>query len=153
MLDFTPTEQQILQMLLAGAHPTLETLRRQFDQCTVAERKFTGVGFFTSFDVPDFAPRLISRKRIVIGDVCADVEGLKYGCGLILFVEEGQMSTLECHLWGDDAFPENPRWNRLYYVRRRKTREIEQPTKLEENSNIEETKERDMNDLAARFSD
>ena len=73
--------------------------------------------------------------RIVIDDVCADVDGLEYGCGFILFVDDGLLGTLECHLWGDDAFPENPRYTRLYY--------IHQPNP----SIVAETKERDMEAL------
>ena len=51
MLTLEPIEHQAMQLLLAGDHPTLETLRQQFDRCSVANRKFTGVGFFTSFQV------------------------------------------------------------------------------------------------------
>lgn len=116
MHEIAPIELQVMQMLLAGDHPTLETLRHQFARSNVAERDFTGVGFFTSFEVRDCLSRLVPPRRIVIGDVCADVDGLEYGCGFILFVDDGLLGTLECHLWGDDAFPENPRYNRIYYV-------------------------------------
>ena len=116
MHQIAPIELQVMQMLLAGEHTTLETLRQQFDVSYVAERHFTGVGFFTSFKVQNCLPRLVPPRRIVIGDVCAVVDGLEYGCGFILFVDDGLLGTLECHLWGDDAFPENPRYTRLYYV-------------------------------------
>lgn len=116
MCEITPIERQVMQMLLAGQHPTLETLRQQFARSNVAKRDFTGVGFFTSFNVPGCLPRLVPPRRIVIGDVCADVDGLEYGCGFILFVDDGLLGTLECHLWGDNALPDNPRYNRLYYI-------------------------------------
>ncbi len=51
MLDIDPIEHRVMQMLLAGEHPTLETLRQQFDRSSVSERDDTGVGFFTSFRV------------------------------------------------------------------------------------------------------
>jgi hypothetical protein len=118
MHEIAPIESQVLQMLVAGDHPTLETLRQQFARSNVVERDFTGVGFFTSFEVQDCSPRLVPPRRLVIGDVCADVDGLEYGCGFILFVDDGLLKTLECHLWGDEAFPDNPRYNRIYYVQK-----------------------------------
>ena len=132
MLNIEPIERRVMQMLLAGDHSTLETLRQQFDRSCVADRDFTGVGFFTSFEVRDSVPRVETPSRIVIGDVCADVDGLESGCGFILFVDDGLIGTLECCLWGDDALPENARYNRLYYVH--------QPNP----PGIAETKERDM---------
>ena len=135
MLDIEPIERRVVQMLLAGDHPTLETLRQQFDRCSVADRDFTGVGFFTSFNVRDSVPLIDPPKRIVIGDVCADIDGLELGCGFILFVDDGLLSTLECHLWGDDALPHNARYTRLFYVH--------QPNP----PRIAETTERDMEAL------
>jgi hypothetical protein len=135
MLNIEVIERRVMEMLLAGEHPTLETLRRQFHRSYVSGRDYTGVGFFTSFKVRDCLPRVEPPMRIVIGDVCADVDGLEDGCGFILFVDDGLLGTLECHLWGDDAFPENPRYTRLYY--------IHQPNP----SIVAETKERDMEAL------
>ncbi len=140
MHEFEPIERQVMQMLLAGDHPTLETLRQQFARCMVVEREFTGVGFFTSFEVQDCIPQLVPPRRIVIGDVCADVDGLDYGCGFILFVNDGLIGILECHLWGDDAFPDNPRYTRLFYVH--------QPNPPE----VAETRERDIAALNATLA-
>ncbi len=140
MLDIDPIERRVMRMLIAGEHPTLEALRRQFDRSSVSERDYTGVGFFTSFRVRDGQPRIEPPKRIIIGDVCADVDGLEYGCGFILFVDDGLLRTLECHLWGDDAFPESPRYTRLYY--------IHQPNP----PSIAETKERDMKAVDANLA-
>ena len=140
MREIDPIERQVMQMLLAGDHPTLEILRQQFARSIVAERDYTGVGFFTSFKVHDCLPQLVPPRRIVIGDVCAAIDGLEYGCGFIVFVDDGLLGTLECHLWGDDAFPENPRYTRLYY--------IHQPNPPA----VAETKERDLVALNATLA-
>jgi len=140
MHEIEPIERQVIQMLLAGPHPILEALRQQLAHCVVVEREFTGLGFFTTFEIQGWIPRLKSRRRIVIGDVCADVDDLDYGCGFILFVDDGAIGTLECHLWGDDAFPDNPRYNRLYYVH--------QPN----GPAITETEVRDMDALIATLA-
>jgi hypothetical protein len=140
MHEIAPIERQVMQMLLAGEHLILEILRQQFARSIVAERDFTGVGFFTSFKVQDCLPRLVPPRRIVIGEVSADVDGLGYGCGFILFVADGLLGTLECQLWGDDAFPENPQYTRLYYVH--------QPNPPA----VVETRERDMDALNATLA-
>jgi hypothetical protein len=138
MLDIEPIERPVMQMLRAGDHPTLATLRQQFDQCDVSQRDFTGVGFFTSFTVRDCQLRIEPPTRIVLGDVCADIDGLESGCGFILFVGDGLLATLECHLWGDEAFPSNARYTRLYYV-------------CPNPPSIAETKERDMEALNTKL--
>ena len=140
MLDIEPIERRVMKMLLAGEHPTLETLRKQFDRSSVAEREYTGVGFFTSFKVRDCLPRIQPPRRIVIDDVCADVDGLECGCGFILFVDDGLLGTLECHLWGDDALPENASYTRLFY--------IHQP----DPPGVAETKQRNMKALNSKLA-
>jgi hypothetical protein len=140
MLKTEPIERQVMQLLLAGDHPTLDVLRQQFAHCLVAEREFTGMGFFTTFEVPSGIPKIESRVRIFIGDVCAEVDDLGYGCGFTLFVDDGVIETLECHLWGDDAFPSNPRYNRVYY--------IHQPNPPA----VAETEERDTEALTTRLA-
>jgi hypothetical protein len=132
MFKIEPVEDQAMHMLLAGEHPTLEVLREQFSRSQIRGRDFTGIGFFTAFEVLDNRPKLQPPRRIVIDDVCADVDGLEYGCGFMLFIEDGLLSTLECHLWGDDALPENARYTRFYYYH--------QP----DPPGIKETKNRDM---------
>lgn len=114
MLDLEPIERDAIQMLLAGEHPILEILRQQFDQSTGAQRKFTGVGFFTDLVVDDDLPT-VRKSRIVISDISAEVEGLEYGCGFNLFVE-GRELTLECFLWAEDELPRDAKYTRLYYI-------------------------------------
>ena len=140
MLDIQPIERQVMQMLLAGDHPTLKALRQQFERSFVTDRDFTGLGFFTSFKVRDGSARIENPKRIAISDVCADVDGLECGCGFVLFVDDGLIGTLECHLWGDGALPKDPRYTRLYYVH--------QPNP----PGITETKQRNMEAVTAMLA-
>lgn len=128
MLDIEPIELRVMQMLLAGDHPILETLRLQFRHCWVADRNFTGVGFFTSFKIWERTPKIRPPRRIVLGDVGADVDGLQHGCGFILFVKDGLLDTLECHLWGDESLPEKARYGQLYYLHKPHLYHVERTT-------------------------
>lgn len=107
-----------MDYLLRGDHPVLATLRDQFAGATVAAREFTGVGFFTRFDVPLTAPRLPSPQRLVLSDVHAEVSGLQHGAGFALFVKNGALDMLECFIY-EDAWPPDARLLRVYYVQPR----------------------------------
>src|SRR5579871_5101850 len=94
----TDIETQALTYLLQGEHPVLAVLRDQLRALSVADREFTGVGFFTNFTVPESAVRLSPPGRMVIGDVHAEIDGLEHGAGFILFIENGAIKTLECFI-------------------------------------------------------
>ncbi len=111
-------ERQIMDFLLRGEHPVLVLLRKQLAVTTVSKRHFTGVGFFTWFEVPPSAPRLPHPHRLVISDVHADLSGLQHGAGFLLFVENGVLDNLECFIY-EDAWPANARLLRVYYMRPR----------------------------------
>ncbi len=91
----TPLESAILHAFLSGDMPALAALRNQAAAASVRLREFTGVGFFTHFEVPADVPRLPFRGRFVLSDVGADVEGTEYGAGFVLFVEDGVLDCLE----------------------------------------------------------
>jgi hypothetical protein len=108
-------ERQVLEFALRGEHPALEILREQFAVAAVSAREYTGVGFFTSFVVPANARRIPLARRVVIHDVYAEVPGLQYGAGFLVFVERGILDTLECFIF-EDAWPAEASIRRLYYV-------------------------------------
>jgi hypothetical protein len=111
-------EWQIMDLILRGEHPILALLRKQLAVATVSKRDFTGVGFFTYFDVAASAPRLPHLRRVIINDVHADVSGLRHGAGFALFVENGVLHNLECFIY-EEAWPTDARLLRVYYMRPR----------------------------------
>jgi len=107
-------ERQLLDALLSGDDPILLTLRDQLSKSKIESRELSGVGFFLNFSVPESAPRAGSG-RIVIGDVYFDLEGIEYGGGAILFVDDGHLSMLEAYLFGNEKWPTQPILTRIYY--------------------------------------
>jgi len=87
-------ERDVLGMLLDGKHPVLSVLRSQLLLCQVESREQTGSGFFTNLIVPRTCSP-VSPSRLQIGDVFAEMAGLKYGADLTLFVSDGYMDFLE----------------------------------------------------------
>ena|SRR5579875_4153130 len=100
-----PLEEQVLQMLLAGDDPVLITLRCQLKLAKRRSREYTGVGFFTHFDVPKEAPQFSGNPSIKFGDVIAEMDGLQRGAGFLLFIQNGVLSMLEGYTY-EEPWPQ-----------------------------------------------
>ena len=100
-------EKKLMEMLLSGDDIVLEELRIQYNNSVVESREFTGVGFFTNFNIiPGILP-LANSKNFVFGDINATIEGTKNSLGFILFVRDGYISMLEGYTYGSDKWPDN----------------------------------------------
>jgi hypothetical protein len=97
-------EKAVLDMLLAGDHPMLAVLRIQAARGRLASRELSGVGFFCRFKFPADDPTPVHRGGFHIGDVNADLAGLKHGAGFVLFVREGRLDMLEGYSY-DEPWP------------------------------------------------
>ena len=100
-------EKAVLAKLLDGDHPILAALRFQAENGKLVSQELTGVGFFCNFAIPPEIPPLPSRMNFELGDVHADIPGLKYKVGFILFVRDGYMNMLEGYTNGDDRWPDS----------------------------------------------
>ncbi len=115
MTPLNDLEREAMNYLLRGDHPVLAVLREQLESASVVERRLTGVGFFTDFEVSSRTPRLADVGRFIVGDVHAEVSGLAHGAGFLLFVEQGALGTLECFIV-EDSWPTDAKLLRLYYM-------------------------------------
>jgi hypothetical protein len=103
MKDLTSLEREVLRMLLAGDDELLSILRTQVETATVAKREMTGVGFYTTFEISQMAPRA-GNLAFKFGDVDASIKGLKHGAGFLLFVKLGALEMLEGYTY-DEPWP------------------------------------------------
>jgi hypothetical protein len=104
--ELTPLEREIIATLLAPDHPVTQALRQQLVGCRVASREFTGHGFFSTLLVTDgVAAAPVARKRLALGDVSANIDGLEHGAGFVLFVREGVIAVLEGFAY-DELWPD-----------------------------------------------
>lgn len=104
----TPLEQKVLDMILDLPGEPYAALRQQLEVAVVTKREFTGVGFFTSFAIPDSVSVPRNVPNSILDDVAATIEGRKYGICFMLFVRDGVMSTLEGVTLAGDDWPEEP---------------------------------------------
>lgn len=98
MIEETTTlnelESLVLERLLDGDDPVLRVLRQQLENCPVFERELTGAGFFLRFRFDNDVQR-VTPGDFHFGDVSAEIEGLRYGAGFVLFVKQGLLDSLE----------------------------------------------------------
>lgn len=104
--SFAPSdfESAVMEAILEESIPEKEILQQQWRQAKIAKRFFSGVGFFSTFEIPDDAPKT-SRMDFEANSaditVVAKMPGLKTPMGFILFVRDGKMSTLEGYTFED----------------------------------------------------
>lgn len=107
MQDLNDLEKDVLAMLLSGEGDALRQLREQLAVCRVEERKLTGAGFVTELHIPeDVHPADEIQARARVGDVVAELEGVEYGVGFVLFIRQGLLGTLEGYTF-EEPWPES----------------------------------------------
>ena len=104
MEQLTDLERSVMEMLLAGEDEVLSGLRSQLVASTFAGREDTGVGFYTTFNVPNGVSRVASGRSFKFGDVSATTPGLQHGVGFLLFVKDGILEMLEGYTY-DEPWP------------------------------------------------
>lgn len=115
MNELTLFERAVVEKLLDGEGEILSTLREQVSVIAVTKRQMTGVGFYTTFSVPDGARRLPGNPSFKFGDVTAKILGLNYGAGFLLYVQDGALHMLEGYSY-DESWPEGEGTFELSYV-------------------------------------
>jgi hypothetical protein len=92
---YTQLELAVLDMLLTGEHPVLETLRRQFARSHPTERQFTGVGFYTGIHIFDDSVPSLGRKSFELADVQARFRHSDDQVLFLAFIRDGWLCMLE----------------------------------------------------------
>jgi hypothetical protein len=98
-------EHTLMNLLLQGDHPILATLRQQYEMSTITNREFTGVGFYSTIEVPDTLP-LVNPPNYAAGFVEIDLEMLSGGAGCVLWITNGKLASLECYTYGTEQWPD-----------------------------------------------
>jgi hypothetical protein len=106
-------EKLVMDGLLAGDDPTLETLRAQYAAATVRDREITATGFVTRFDVPASA-KAIERKLLHLDDLQVQLAGADTPADTSVHVHNGRLRSLECFVY-DGTFPSEPEITEAWY--------------------------------------
>jgi hypothetical protein len=113
--SLTSLEIEATRLLLAGNDPILGRLRQQLDHIIGVKRKFTGGGFYTTFELTSDAPALQGAPALEIGDVSGSVDDLPNGAQFVLYVASGKLHMLKGAVIGWEKWPSDVKSFKLGY--------------------------------------
>lgn len=99
-MEHEEMEKLVINKLLEGEDEIFEDLRKQYKEATVKSREFTGVGFFTTFNLKHCVPKYSRSGRI--DDVSIEYPDSKGDACFILYIEDGKIDSLEGYTIGED---------------------------------------------------
>ena len=102
-IELYPIERAAIEAIIRQHSDVAAELTEQLGGAQVIARNNTGAGFYVDFRIADNAP--LAPLDCVIGDPLADVAGLRYGMGFLLFVRQGRMQCLEGYSFEDHVPP------------------------------------------------
>jgi hypothetical protein len=111
----SPLERAVIDATLAGRHPVLAVLRRQWATAAVTHREYTGVGIYLTIEVAPHAPPIL-LKRLLFGDVIVDLPSKRDAIGSLVHVENGRIVYLELYTF-DTPWPEDVNGFVLRYMK------------------------------------
>jgi hypothetical protein len=102
-MNLTEFEKRVLEGLIEG-DPEEDVFLAQIQGAFVLDRDYTGVGLFTKIQVSEDAPRLRENRGHYpksAGMYLRHPE-LASGAGIMLWLDEGKVSILECYTFDGD---------------------------------------------------
>lgn len=114
-VKFEQFENLVMEKILQGETEELEILRAQYRHAKITDRKFSGVGFFSTFHVDERLPKVTGKSTIRLTDTHAQCDELNHGIGFLLLVSDGMIDELEGATY-DEAWPEHISNLRLLYL-------------------------------------
>ena len=102
---FLAMEDEAMRMLINSDANNSHLWHEQYSNAIVSERRFTGCGFFTEFEIPDCIGKLEGKYVSPIGTVVGRIGDLGELVGFLLFFQDGRIDCLECHEWDIMEFP------------------------------------------------
>ena len=111
-------EKDIMKLLLTGPDDFFDILREQYANAEVKSREYTGVGFFTVYQIKDHCRR-VENRNFQIADGEGSLNEDNVSIGFVLFIREGKLETLEGFTY-DDRWPEKIYKYKLWYTDNRR---------------------------------
>lgn len=105
-MDTTELEESVLETIAQGDTKDADALRAQIRCARVKRREYTGVGFFTYFEVSGETLRLSDDYRSNLSEAVASHPDVPAGAGFLLWAEQGKLSCLEGYVF-EGLWPEN----------------------------------------------
>jgi len=93
MRSLWPIELEALRMTVEEYPASADAIRLQIGSARVVAFENTGGGFFSNLVIAENVPPITDKSPLEGGN--AIVSGMEYGVGLLIWVSEGRLSTIE----------------------------------------------------------
>lgn len=111
VIPFEKFEQDVIKKILEQNNPANAILKEQYQRARIS-REYTGVGFFSTFSIPENLPHT-EIKDFQINNLLCDLNGIHQFGGFVLYVKNGSLSCLEGYGF-DQEWPQEIWHYRLY---------------------------------------
>lgn len=95
-------ERDVMVAILATLSPEYAPLLEQIAAAKVYKREKSDRGFYTYFLLPKAVRTIDSKEKMQFGGVFAEINGLQYGMGFVLYVVNGVIDCLEGYSFDED---------------------------------------------------
>jgi hypothetical protein len=95
MKQLNKLELAVINKILIGHNK----LQEQLHNISVKNREMTGVGFFTTLNISKVP--LEETGNFKLNNVYAEIDGLQYGAGFLLYIKDGMLDMLEGYCYED----------------------------------------------------
>ena len=100
--DFDSIELYVMKKILLDGNVDHAILMKQYNNLISVQRKVSPCGWYTDFTIKDNTEKIVEKKLFRIGEIVLQVSGLESGIGFGLYVENGQIATLEAYTFEED---------------------------------------------------
>ena len=101
MRPLWPIERAVLDAAVHDYPQSAASLQRQIESARVTDFENTGAGFFSTVTVATDAPKLPDKSPLDAAH--GTISGIEHGMGFLAFLEDGRLSLIEGHSFGDDT--------------------------------------------------
>ena len=108
--------QKAMELLLAGEDEMLAALRHQYQESQLLSIKFTGVGAYINYYIPEPAVNLPFSCHFCFGDIEGKIETLDHEVGFLICIRDGKLSVLEIYTYDEHWSPSGNEEFSLNYI-------------------------------------
>ena len=96
---------EVMRELLDSEIELFRILWEQYTKIEISEIESTEVGFYVNYELKHKEYKSPINGSFKIGDLNCEMDGLKYGIGFLLYVNEGMIKLLEIYTYGEESWP------------------------------------------------
>ncbi len=104
--SFEQFERDVMEYIAKETPEYEANIMAQYEKCRIIERKFTGHGFLSEFELADTSDPIGEEHVTQLGNLRVQIPGVEHVVGFVLNIEQGSIKSLEGFICGNENWPE-----------------------------------------------